>query len=84
MSEQKKPDIHALFGAANLLAIDARIASIVLDPTTSHWLRQALGDAVKRDPVDALNDAEVLLELLELRCNAVLLTHRRTRLGDLE
>jgi hypothetical protein len=34
------------------------------DPSTSYWLRDALKTAIKRDPVDALNDAEKLVELL--------------------
>ena len=34
------------------------------DPSTSYWLRDALKSAMKRDPVDAINDAEALLKLL--------------------
>lgn len=75
MTQRKSPDLQAMFGAANLPAIDSGIASMIAHPATSDWLRQALRDNVKRDPVDALKDAEVLQELLELRCNAALLTN---------
>ena len=34
------------------------------DPSTSYWLCDALKSAMKRDPVDAINDAEALLKLL--------------------
>ncbi len=86
MSERRKPDIHALFGAENLPAIDAGIASMVTHPGTSDWLRQALQDAVRRDPVDALKDAELLRELMELRLNSCLLAHGHAefRNDDLE
>ena len=39
---------------------------------TSTWLRNALQDALKRDAVDAANDAEALAHLLRNRCNALL------------
>lgn len=38
------------------------------DPTASSWLKDALRMALKRDPVDAANDAEVLAQLLDRRC----------------
>lgn len=39
-------------------------ASVLENPATSYWLRQALTSALARDPVDALNDAEQLVALL--------------------
>ena len=82
MTDRKSPDIQALFSASNLPSIDAGIDSMVKHPATSNWLQQALMDAVRRDPLDALKDAEVLVELLELRFNAVMLTHGHIRFED--
>jgi hypothetical protein len=42
------------------------------DPTASAWLRYALRTALERDPVDALNDALALAEVLEERLRGVL------------
>jgi len=47
---------------------DADIAAVLADPTTSHWLKHSLQQALPRDPVDAVNDAEWLFELLNKRC----------------
>lgn len=41
--------------------------SVSADDTTSEWLKGALQGALQRDPVDALNDALVLADLLEER-----------------
>jgi hypothetical protein len=41
--------------------------TLLRDPTTSHWLRQQLLVSRKRDPVDALRDAEVLAATLHVR-----------------
>jgi len=35
------------------------------DPATSFWLKNALKTALQRDPVDALNDAQILVERLQ-------------------
>lgn len=43
------------------------IAQVMSDPTASRWLRLALRDALDRDCVDAVNDAELLLALLKAR-----------------
>jgi hypothetical protein len=48
------------------------IAAVLHDPAASSWLKTCLCSALSRDPVDAANDAEVLAELLELRCRDVL------------
>lgn len=42
------------------------------DFAASDWLKQALDALAARDPVDALNDAEVLVRLLQQRCRRVL------------
>jgi hypothetical protein len=39
-------------------------ASIQLDPCASFWLKHALETALRRDPCDALADAEALVEAL--------------------
>lgn len=37
----------------------------VLDsPVTSYWLKRAIGDLLRRDPVDAANDADTLAYLM--------------------
>ena len=47
---------------------DADIAAALADPTASYWLKHSLQQALPRDPVDAVNDAEWLFELLNKRC----------------
>jgi hypothetical protein len=42
------------------------------DPTASYWLKANILAALKRDPVDAANDAEVLSLLLGARAAAML------------
>lgn len=44
--------------------MDALIAQILLDPSCSFWLKNALETALQRDPVDAANDAELLAKVL--------------------
>lgn len=46
---------------------------ILADQAVSAWLRSALQTALKRDPVDALNDALALAAALD--------THLRAELG---
>ena len=41
------------------------------DAATSGWLKNALVEAINRDPVDAAGDAEVLSRILQLRAAAV-------------
>ena len=36
------------------------IQQIIDDPSTSYWLRDALTTSLNRDPVDTLNDIEIL------------------------
>ncbi|WP_240919599.1 hypothetical protein [Metapseudomonas otitidis] len=44
---------------------------ILTSPGTSYWLRDAINTSMKRDPVDALSDAEVLLDVLRRRLSLV-------------
>jgi len=45
--------------------------NILDDPAASFWLKNALRSALNRDPVDALNDAEVLVVALKERLDFV-------------
>jgi hypothetical protein len=48
------------------------IEQVLADPAASFWLKEALRSALDRDPVDAANDAEVLAQLLDQRCQEIL------------
>lgn len=48
------------------------IEQVLADPAASFWLKVALNSALDRDPVDAANDAEVLAQLLQQRCQQIL------------
>ncbi|MBC9969001.1 Rossmann-fold NAD(P)-binding domain-containing protein [Ralstonia insidiosa] len=43
---------------------DQKIQRVLNDPSTSNWLKNALGAQLQRDPVDAANDADVLAEIM--------------------
>jgi hypothetical protein len=43
------------------------VAAICNDPSASHWLKDALTALLKRDPVDAVNDAELLADIMRSR-----------------
>jgi hypothetical protein len=45
----------------------AKIRAVLHSPCTSHWLATSLKSADLRDPVDAVNDASLLLALLQAR-----------------
>jgi hypothetical protein len=42
--------------------------AILRDPSASFWLKTAVWDLDRRDPVDALEDLEVLMNLCQVRC----------------
>jgi len=44
-----------------------KIVHVLADPSTTYWLRDALKSSLRRDPVDALRDAEMLVDLLRDR-----------------
>jgi hypothetical protein len=48
------------------------VEQVLSDPASSFWLKDALCSALARDPVDAVNDAEVLFRLLDERCDKIL------------
>jgi hypothetical protein len=43
------------------------VEEVFNDPGVSSWLREALRTALERDPVDALNDALALADILDTR-----------------
>jgi hypothetical protein len=45
---------------------------LLSDPSLSFWFKDALKSALKRDPVDALSDVELLLGVLSARTRAIL------------
>lgn len=51
--------------------IDADIQAALNAPSMSHWLRDALLSALRRDCVDAACDAQILAAWLARRCDAV-------------
>lgn len=46
---------------------DHEIREILAGPGTSNWMKVALSTALERDPVDAVNDAELLAIVLRHR-----------------
>jgi hypothetical protein len=44
---------------------------VLTDPTASRWLKDSLRSALDRDAVDAVNDAEVLTQILRNRLEAI-------------
>lgn len=48
------------------------ILKVLSDPSTTHWTRHALTEAMKRDPIDALHDAQLIARLLLDRADAAL------------
>ena len=53
-------------------SLDARIRRLFSNEATSYWLRDALTTALQRDCVDAVADAEILLDVLRSRANQAL------------
>ena len=43
----------------------SNVSEILSDPSISFWLRSAVKESLKRDPVDAFNDAQVLVNVLQ-------------------
>lgn len=48
-----------------------KAAELLADPCTSYWLKAALKAARERDLVDALNDAELLVRVLDAELEAM-------------
>ena len=62
-------------------ALDLR-DTITNDPSASHWLKRAVTELWERDVVDALNDLDVLREVLEAKHHAHVLTLKRMVTND--
>lgn len=43
------------------------IHDILCDRATSYWLKKSYDELLRRDPVDALNDAYLLCQAMQLR-----------------
>ncbi|MBL8024771.1 MAG: hypothetical protein JNL74_00075 [Fibrobacteres bacterium] len=54
---------------------NAVIFDLLNDPTISFWFKDALQKALKRDPVDALLDAELLYRVIKSRSEEILEEH---------
>lgn len=55
--------------------LEPTVEGVMRDESASEWLKGALRTALKRDPVDALNDAFLLAAALEERLRTVLAVH---------
>lgn len=55
--------------------------SIMANEETSYWMKRAIRDLEKRDPVDAIGDAELLKGLMEMRMEEVLREFRKERVS---
>lgn len=45
--------------------------AILVDVSASDWVKDALRSALERDPVDALNDAEILVKVLKVNLDDI-------------
>lgn len=52
--------------------LQALLATVVADPATTYRLRSRIEEDTTRDPIDALNDAELLYKLCALRVEQAL------------
>ena len=57
--------------AIEIDVVNAFIADLLTDPTTSQALRDMLTASLNRDPLDALADAEVLTDIPRARFDAL-------------
>ena len=57
--------------------LEQRLQAVSTDPSASHWLKRAASELWERDTVDALNDLDVLRELLEAKHHTDLLMLER-------
>ena len=71
------PDLSVFKNGESQAAADAYVEEIKASSACSYWLKAALEEALKRDPVDAANDAEALSMILQVRAAANL--HEMTR-----
>lgn len=53
-------------------AIDERIDWVIAHPGMSAWLKQALKSAVSRNPVELLNDLEIMNALIRAKAEILI------------
>ena len=73
-----KTEMHpsGLMRAPSLDELPHEVAALIRDDSASHWLRGSLFEAVsKRDPLDALHDAQALTTALETWARHVFKLH---------
>ena len=58
------------------------LVSITADPAASHWRKRAVTELWERDVVDALNDLDVLREVLEAKHHTHALQLKRMVTSD--
>jgi hypothetical protein len=68
------PSLIGLSIVQAVLQKPATSTQILADPSASFWIKDALRAALPRDPVDAANDAQVLAQVLDARCEEMLKT----------
>ncbi len=54
------------------IKVGEREQALAHDPATSYWLREQLEATKKRDPIDALRDAQTLAAVLKSRVSHLL------------
>ena len=72
-------DLRELTGLSGDDRMHATIRSFLGGPSVSNWLKGAFVEASRRDPVQAVNEAEMLSSIVNSRCEAI--TRRGGRLG---
>ena len=65
-----------------LKALENSVHTITTDPAASHWLKRTVTELWERDVVDALNDLDVLRDLLEAKHQTHVLTLKRMVMSD--
>lgn len=58
-------------------ATPTTVRGVLNDPTASYWLKKQVMEILSRDPVDVLNDLEVLREVAQFRLDEVIDKHKR-------
>lgn len=51
--------------------LEISIAAVLNDPSASHWLKNAVKSSLERDPLDALQDAQLLAALMDIRLMSI-------------
>ncbi|CAD0264191.1 conserved hypothetical protein [Pseudomonas veronii] len=69
--EGESPHVLGTGHGTLAFSLDSEIKELLKSPAASDWLKESLSLALKRDCVDAANDAEVLSDLLNRRCEEI-------------